>query len=168
MTTTKAPVKSPFTPEQEKILIAWTKHYPYTNLGLIEALRSVQDWHRKISPEAASFVADLFNLPFNHVWGVVTFFPTFTQWKTGDKRIGICHGLTCFLAGSGKMEKCLEKTLGVPAKTATPDGKFSWEAMECLGACEQGPALQVNDRLIGKATDETIATILKDSRAAKT
>lgn len=75
--------------------------------------------------------------------------------------VGVCHGLSCFLKGSGKAEKCLEKTLGVPKKQATPDGKFSWETMECLGACEQAPALLVNDRLVGPATDETILK-LKD------
>lgn len=154
-------VKNAFTPEQEKALVAWTKKYPYTNLGLIEALRSVQDWHRTVQPAAAARVAEIFGMPFNHVWGVATFFPTFTRWKTGEKRVGICHGLTCYLAGSNKMEKCLEKTLGVPKKTATPDGKFSWEPMECLGACEQGPALQVNDRLVGKATEESISRLAK-------
>ncbi len=155
--------KTAFTPEQEAQLVAWTKKYPYTNLGLIEALRSVQDWHRQMTPAAAARVAEIFNLPFSHVWGVATFFPTFTQWKTGAKRVGICHGLTCYLAGSDKMEQCLSKTLGVPKKTATPDGKFSWEPMECLGACEQGPALQVNDRLVGKATEESISK-LKDMK----
>ncbi len=154
-------VKNAFTPEQEKALIAWTKKYPYTNLGLIEALRSVQDWHRQMTPAAAARVAEIFNMPFSHVWGVATFFPTFTQWKTGTQRVGICHGLTCWLEGSDKMEKCLEKTLGVPKKKSTADGKFSWEPMECLGACEQGPALQVNDRLVGKATEESISK-LKD------
>ena len=95
-------------------------------------------------------------MPFNHVWGVVTFFPTFTRWKTGSQRVGVCHGLSCFLAGSNKAEKCLEDTLGVPKKQVTVDGKFSWEPVECLGACEQAPALQVNERLVGKATEESI------------
>ena len=148
--------KNAFTPDQETQLVAWTKKYPYTNLGLIEALRSVQDWHRIMTPAAAARVAEIFNLPFSHVWGVATFFPTFTQWKTGEKRVGICHGLTCWLAGSDKMEKCLEKTLGVPKKKATADGKLSWEPMECLGSCEHGPAMQVNDRFVGKATEESI------------
>ncbi len=158
MSTTAA--ASPFTSEQEKVLLAWTKQYPHANMGLIEALRCVQDWHRRVSPEAASAVANIFNLPFNHVWGVVTFFPTFTQWKTGEKRIGICHGLTCFLAGSEKMEKRLADALGVLKKQATADGKFSWETMECLGACDHAPALQINDRLAGKATEEAIMKLI--------
>lgn len=157
----KTETKSPFTPEQEKALVAWTKRYPYPNMGLVEALRSVQEWHRQVLPEHAARVAEIFDLPFSHVWGVATFFPTFTQWKTGKHRVGLCHGLSCWLEGSDKMEKCLEKTLGVPEKTCTPDGKFSWETMECLGACEQGPALLVNDRLQGKATEASVAK-LKD------
>lgn len=154
--TAAAKVAAAFTPEQEKALVAWTKKYPYVNMGLVEALRSVQEWHRQVRPEAAARVAELFGLPFSHVWGVATFFPTFTQWKTGRKRIGLCHGLSCWLAGSDRAEKCLEKTLGVPEKTATADGEYSWESMECLGACEQGPALLVNDRLQGAGTDDAV------------
>ena len=151
-----------FTPEQEKALEAWATRYPYRNMGLVEALRSVQDWHRRMSPEAVKRVAEIFGMPFNHVWGVATFFPTYTQHPVGKHRIGVCHGLSCWLAGSDKIEKCLEQTLGVPAKTATPDGKFSWEPMECLGACEQGPALQVNDRLQGKGTEALVAKLHKE------
>ncbi|MEK7388310.1 MAG: NAD(P)H-dependent oxidoreductase subunit E [Elusimicrobiota bacterium] len=159
---TKAPVRSPFTPEQEKELLSWTTKYPYKNMGLIEALRCVQAWQRQVSEPAAAYVAELFDLPLNHVWGVATFFPTFTQWKTGKHRVGLCHGLSCSLAGSSRMEACLSKTLGVPEKTATSDGTFSWETMECLGACEQGPALQVNDRLQGRATQALIEELARD------
>jgi NADH-quinone oxidoreductase subunit E len=153
--------KLPFTMEQIKELVGWTKRYPYPNMGLIEALRSVQEWKRCVTPESAAHVAEIFGMPFNHVWGVVTFFPTFTPKPTGKFRVGLCHGLSCYFAGSNKMAKCLEKTLGVPEGETTSDGKFSWEEMECLGACEQGPALQVNDRLQGKATEESISK-LKD------
>ena len=152
---------SVFTAEQEKTLVAWTTRYPYSNMGLVEALRSVQEWQRCVTPEAASCVADIFKLPFNRVWSVATFFPTFTAKPTGKHRVGLCHGLSCWLAGSDKMEKCLQDTLGTKPFEVTPDGKFSWEPMECLGACEQGPALLVNDRLQGQATNDKI-TALKE------
>ena len=151
-----------FTPEQEAALKKWTVYYPHKQMGLVEALRSVQDWHRHIKPEAAAYVAGLFGLPFNHVWGVVTFFPTFTIKPTGKHRIGLCRGLSCCLAGSPKMAKRLESTLGVAEKEVTKDGRFSWEEMECLGACDHGPALLVNDRLQGRATEEKIVTLAKD------
>lgn len=160
-TTTTTATKSPFTAEQEAVLLRWKNQYPYPNMGLVEALRSVQEWNRRMTPECVARVAEIFELPFNRVWGVATFFPTFTQWKTGRKRVGLCHGLSCWLAGSDKMEKRLEETLGVPEKTCTADGEYSWESMECLGACEQGPALLVNDRLVGAATEENVLKLVE-------
>jgi NADH:ubiquinone oxidoreductase subunit E len=158
-TTTSTAKKSPFTSEQETVLLAWKGRFPYPNMGLLEALRAVQNWHRCVTPDDAKRVGELFDLPFNRVWGVATFFPTFTQVPTGKHRVGLCHGLSCFLAGSNKMSKCLAEKLGVSEREVTKDGKFSWEEMECLGACEQAPALQVNDRLQGKATEESIAKL---------
>ncbi len=164
MSATATKSKTPFTPEQEKELVAWTKRYPHSNMGLVEALRAVQDWHRRITEADAARVAEIFGLPFNRVWGVATFFPSFTQWQTGRKRVGLCHGLSCWLAGSDAAEKALRETLGVPEKTCTADGEFSWEAMECLGACEQAPALLVNDRLIGRADAAAIAALKKGKK----
>ena len=159
--TPKTAVKSPFTAEQEAALKKWKDCYPYPNMGLVEALRSVQDWHRCVTPDDAAYVAEAFELSFSRVWSVATFFPTFTAKPTGKYRVGLCHGLSCFLKGSNKMKSCLEETLGVKEKETTADGRYSWEEMECLGACEQAPALQVNDRLQGAATEERIAK-LKD------
>ena len=93
---------------------------------------------------------------------MATFFPMFTQKPAGRHRVGICHGLSCAMAGADKMAACLEKTLGVPARQATADGKFSWERMECLGACDHAPALLVDENLRGKADKAAIEKLKKD------
>jgi len=157
----EATVKSPFTAEQEQILQGWTTYYPYLIMGLIEALRVVQGWHLCVTTDDELYLAQLFKTNPHHVHEVATFFPYFTQKPTGRKRIGLCHGLSCSLAGSDKMAACLKKTLGVNEGQTTPDGEFSFETMECLGACEQAPALQINDRLQGPATEQSIADLAK-------
>jgi NADH-quinone oxidoreductase subunit E len=154
--------KNPFTAEQEKTLKGWAERYPARQMGLVEALRAVQEWHRRIPQDAVFYLADLFQLPVNWVHSTATFFPTFTQEPTGRHRLGICHGLSCWLAGSDAAEACLTKTLGVGPREVTKDGRLSWEPMECLGACEQAPALQVDDRLQGKATDALIEKLARD------
>lgn len=156
--------KTPFTAEQRAALRKWRDFYPYPQMGLIEALRAVQGWKRCVTPEAAAYVAEVFGLPFNRVWGVATFFPYFTIKPTGKYRVGLCHGLSCALAGSNEMASCLERTLGVKEKETSADGKFSWEEMECLGACEQAPALQVNDRLKGAATEDLVLSLKEKLR----
>lgn len=150
-----------FTPEQESVLKGWTTKYPYKIMGLVEALRSVQDWHRCVTLEDQQHLAELFGVSISHVHGVATFFPSFTKEPTGKYRVGLCHGLSCAMRGAKEAAEALEKALGVPEGVRSPDGKYSWEEMECLGACDQAPALLVNDELQGEATAERIGK-LKD------
>ena len=138
----------PFTDEQKKQLAAWTTHYPAPQMGLIEAMRQVQEWHRCVSFEAEQYLADLFKLPIRWVHEVATFYPYFTQKPCGKQRIGVCHNLTCTLAGAKKVIEGIEHELGIQEGETTPDGKYTLEAVECLGACDMAPAVSVNDELV--------------------
>lgn len=149
------------TEEQKKHLARWTTHYPYPIMGLLEAVREVQEWNLCVRPDDEKVLAELFATTRARVHEVVTFFPMFTSAPTGKKRIGVCHGLSCEMAGARKVCQAVEKKLGVRAKETTPDGEFSWEELECIGACDFAPAVQVNDRLKGKATDERLAEVLR-------
>jgi NADH-quinone oxidoreductase subunit E len=153
---------SAFTPEQEKALKAWTSRYPASIMGLVEALRQVQEWHRCVTDEDEDHLSRLFDVPRVRIHEVATFFPSFTQKPTGRHRVGICRGLSCSLAGSKEMCACLEKKLGIKEGETTADGKFSLETMECLGACDQGPALLVNDELKGAATEGSISRLIEE------
>jgi NADH-quinone oxidoreductase subunit E len=148
--------------EQKKELEGWTTYYPYPIMGLLEALRSVQTWFRHVPPEAEVHLAELFKTSVSHIHQVATFFPLFTQKPAGKHRFGICHGLSCAMAGADKIAGCLEKTLGVAERETSRDGNFSWEEMECLGACDFAPALLVDEHLKGKATEEMIGKLAKE------
>ncbi|MBI5241730.1 MAG: NAD(P)H-dependent oxidoreductase subunit E [Elusimicrobia bacterium] len=153
---------SPFTPEQEKVLQGWAARYPAPLMGLGEALRQVQEWHRCVTDEDEDYLAEFFGVPRSRIREVATFFPSYTQKPTGRHRIGLCRGLSCSLAGSQSMCACLEKKLGIKDGETSADGRFSLETMECLGACDQGPALLVNDELKGAATEESISRLLEE------
>ena len=153
---------APFTPDQQEELQGWTSHYPYPIMGLLEAMRSVQEWHRCITGEDVVYLASLFKTSVSHVHQVATFFPMFTRKPAGRHRFGLCHGLSCAMAGSDGMARCLEKALGVDEGETTSDGQFSWEEMECVGACEHAPALLVDERLKGKATEQKISELARE------
>ena len=158
----KTEQRAAFTPEQEKELEGWTKRFPYPIMGLIEAMRAVQDWQRHISPEAEAHLAALFNTTRSHVHGVATFFPYFTKEPTGKYRLGLCRGISCAMAGQPRMSKCLEEKLGVGEFERSADGRFSWEEMECLGACDHAPALLVDEELVGRADEAAVARLAKE------
>lgn len=151
----------PFTKEQQDALSKWTTYYPYPIMGLLEALREVQHWFRCIRPEHEAYVARLFGTTTTRVHEVVTFFPMLSTEPVGRRRIGVCHGLSCAMAGADKVCRSLEKKLGVREGETTKDEEFTWEELECIGACDYAPAVQLNDVLQGKATEEKISEILK-------
>jgi len=153
---------SAFNLEQEKVLESWTQRYPASIMGLVEALRQVQQWHRCVTDEDEEYLAGLFAVPRSRIHEVATFFQSFTRKPTGRHRIGICRGLSCSLAGSKEMCSCLEKKLGIKEGETTADGRFSLETMECLGACDQAPALLINDELKGAATEELVAKLVEE------
>ncbi|MDD5630230.1 MAG: NAD(P)H-dependent oxidoreductase subunit E, partial [Elusimicrobia bacterium] len=86
---------SAFTPEQEKVLKSWAERYPAPLMGLVEALRQVQEWHRCVSDEDEEYLAGLFVVPRSRIHELATFFPSFTQKPAGRHRIGLCRGLSC-------------------------------------------------------------------------
>ncbi|MDE2040274.1 MAG: NAD(P)H-dependent oxidoreductase subunit E [Elusimicrobia bacterium] len=148
--------------EQKAELEAWRTYYPYPIMGLLEALRCVQGWFRCVPPEVEPHLAELFSTSVAHVHEVATFFPFLTRKPAGRHRVGICRGLSCAMAGSKDISRCLEKSLGAREGETSPDGRFSWEEMECLGACDHAPALLVDERLKGKATEEAVAKLAEN------
>lgn len=162
-----ARASEPFDREQIERLESWTRRYPYPAMGLVEALRDVQRWHGRIRPEAEARLAELFRLPSNRVHEVATFYPYFTDRPAGRYRIEICRNLSCHLAGCVKMLEHLSRRLRIEEGEATPDGLFSFSAVECLGACEQAPALAVNDELLGPASAETLDRVVELCRAGE-
>ncbi|HAH05843.1 MAG TPA: NADH-quinone oxidoreductase subunit NuoF [Elusimicrobia bacterium] len=154
-----------FTPEQEAALKAWTQRYPDPAMGLVEALRDVQRWHGRLSPEAEDWVAVLFKLPLNRVHGVATFYPFFTAKPAGKHRVCVCRNLSCHRAGSPRMLEHLRKRLGVPEGEPTPDQLISYQGVECLGACDHAPALSVDDELVGAASEELLDEVVDALKA---
>ncbi|MBI4386247.1 MAG: NAD(P)H-dependent oxidoreductase subunit E, partial [Elusimicrobia bacterium] len=157
-----------FTREQQERLASWKKRYPYPIMGIVEALRDVQQWHRSVSLEAEAHVAELFQVPLPQVHELVTFYPYFTTEPAGRCRIQVCRNLSCHLAGSARALDHLRSSLGVEEGRATPDGLFSYEAAECLGACDFAPAFTVNDELIGEATGAALDRVLARARSGET
>ncbi|MBI5624790.1 MAG: NAD(P)H-dependent oxidoreductase subunit E [Elusimicrobia bacterium] len=145
-----------FTPEQEKVLQGWTTHYPYPMMGLLMAMRQVQEWHSCVTTADEEFLAALFKTTVTHVHGVVTFYPSFTTEPAGRRRVCLCRGLSCRLKGSSEMARYLSERLGAPDGGVSGDGSVGFETVECLGACDCGPALSVDDELVGPATKESV------------
>ena len=114
-----------------------------------------------LSPEAMKRVARKTNLSVSETFGVSSFYSFLPRQGNGTNRIRICRCVPCALKDGQSVIKTLEEALGIGPGEITSDGKFSLELVGCIGACDQAPAMLINDELFGNLNPERMVEILK-------
>ncbi|MBN2062575.1 MAG: NAD(P)H-dependent oxidoreductase subunit E [Deltaproteobacteria bacterium] len=100
------------------------------------------------------------NLPFNRVYGVVTFYSFFTMTPRGKHTLRVCLGTACYVRGGKRIAEIVRKELGVNEGETTEDRMFTFETVRCLGACGLGPVVVVDDDIHGKVKPAKFKEIL--------
>ena len=114
-----------------------------------------------ISKEALTNVAERSGLPLNEVYGVSTFYSCLPMSKKSKNVIRVCKCLPCSLRGAQTVVESIQKEIEIAPGEVTANGKFSFELVNCIGACDQAPAMMINDQLYGNLTPDRITEILK-------
>ncbi len=136
-------------------------HYPQKRAALLQVLHIAQREFGYIDEEVERTVASLLEIPPVQVHEVVTFYTMYKRKPMGKYHIQVCRNLTCTLMGAESVLSYLMKKLKIRPGEVTPDGKFSLETVECLGACEMAPVMQINFDYYGNLTPEKIDEILE-------
>ena len=97
-------------------------------------------------PEHERVIAERLEMPVIAVHEVTTFYNMYNQRPVGKYKLNVCTNLPCQLRRGAEALKYLEQKLGIPAGDTTPDGLFTLQPSECLGACADAPVMLVNDR----------------------
>lgn len=149
------------TDELELIL----KEFPSTKRdSLIPILQKVQSEFGYLSEESIAAISRYLNLPASKVFGLATFYNQFRFTPPGKYHVRICDGTTCHLEGSGSVIREIEKNLGITDGETSRDGLFSLEVLSCIGACEQGPVISVNNTYYSKVDKNKIKEIISSIR----
>jgi NADH-quinone oxidoreductase subunit E len=118
-------------------------------------------------PERAiEHVAHLLGMPKIRVLEVATFYTMFNLEPIGKFHVQLCGTTPCVLRGADKLIKLCHKKIG-EQQHVTADGKLSWIEVECLGACVNAPAVQINYDYYEDLTPESLTRILDDLAAGK-
>jgi NADH:ubiquinone oxidoreductase subunit E len=134
--------------------------------SLIQILQALKTRHGKISDFAMQVVADELSIHPTEVYGVVTFYSFLGQRKQGKTVIRLCRTISCDMAKSGAVARQVEAELGIRFGETTSDGQFTLEWANCMGLCDQGPALMVNQTIYSKVTPERAYEIIEECRNA--
>ncbi len=128
--------------------------------NLIMILHKVQEEYKYIPRPVAFEVARILDIPLAKIYGVVTFYHFFKLEKPGEHNLQVCMGTACYLKGAADIISSLESQLGIKVGQTTQDGKFSIEAVRCVGCCGLAPVLVVQEEVFGKLTTKKIPEVL--------
>ena len=133
-----------FSDQFEQRFAEMLTHYPTRRSVLVPTLLYAQDEVGFLSPEAIAEIAQRLELTALEVNNVISYYSMLTTKPRGKYNVQICTNIACMLRGGEELLTHCKKQLGIGHKGTTPDGLFSLEEVECIGACSWAPAAQVN------------------------
>ncbi len=160
-----------FTPANENWAQEQIKKYPEGRQAsaVIPLLWRAQEQHEGWLPEPAiRAVADMLDMPYIRVLEVATFYTMFQLQPVGKKaHIQVCGTTPCMLRGANDLKDVCRRKIAQNQFDLSEDGNFSWEEMECLGACVNAPMLQIFKDTYEDLTPEKLEQLIDDIAAGK-
>jgi len=105
-------------------------------------------------------VARLLNIHPVEVYSVISFYAFLNSNPKGRNLVRICQTISCDMKGKSGLVKAIERELGIKIGETTKDNKFTLEYANCLGLCDMGPAMAINDRVYLSLTPEKAVELL--------
>ena len=117
--------------------------YPRRRSALIPMLLYAQDEIGYLSDAAIAEIAQRLDITVLDVRNVLTYYSMLRTRPVGKYNVQVCTNISCMLRGGQELFEHCKNRLGIGHKQTTPDGVFSLEEVECIGACSWAPAIQV-------------------------
>lgn len=119
-------------------------HYEDARAASIEALKIVQHRHGWVPDGAIAAIGEVLGIPGSDVEGVATFYNLIFRRPVGRHVIKVCDSVSCYLTGYDEVKDAFSSRLGVGLGQTTPDNRFTLLPICCLGACDKGPVLMID------------------------
>ena len=132
---------------------------------LIAILQDIQGRYGYLPEEALVIVADQTGRSLVDIYGIATFYRSFTLQPRGRHLISACLGTACHVRGAPRIVREFEQQLGIEAGETTPDREFTLETVNCLGACALGPIVVIDGHYFSNVTPAQVNGMLAKARA---
>lgn len=137
--------------------------YETRESAIIPSLYKVQEQNAGwIPPEAIEQLSHVMDIPSSRINEVFHFYTMFNKEPVGRHHVQVCCNVACSMSGTREMLAGFLKDYGVDKDEMTKDGKFTFSAVECLGACDKAPMMQVNETYHENLTEESAKKLLKE------
>jgi len=141
--------------------------FPRVRSALIPLVHLAQEQDGHVTEDAMEHIAELLGIAPAEVYGTASFYEMFKFERVGRYCVNVCTNISCQLLGAWELLEHAEGRLGIKAGGTTTDGVFTLEDVECIAACTEAPAIQVNYRYRYKVTNADLDRLLDDLRAGR-
>jgi NADH-quinone oxidoreductase subunit E len=135
---------------------------PRKKSAMIPLLHLAQEQDGYVTESAMAHIAELVDVTPAEVLGTCTFYEMFKLHPVGKYCINVCTNISCQLVGGWELLEHAEHKLGIKSGSTTTDGLFTLEDVECIAACTEAPALQVNYRFKYQVTNDNFDQLIDD------
>ena len=156
-----------FTAANEQLARSIVSRYPLPKSATIPLCHLAQEQDGHLTDDAMGHIAELVGCTAAEVLGTASFYEMFKRHETGTYCVTVCTNISCQLLGGEELLEHAEQKLGVRPGGTTADGMFTLEDVECIAACTEAPALQVNYRYFHQITTDEFDQLVDDLRAGK-
>ncbi len=146
--------------EEKKEIQAEMEIYPTTQAVCIDAMKIVQKHRGWVSDEAIQDIAEMLGMTPGDLDGVATFYNLIYRKPVGRHVILICDSISCYVQGSERLQEHLRSRLGIDLGQTTPDNRYTFLPVVCLGACDHAPVMMVDNDLHLDLTPDKVDEIL--------
>lgn len=149
------------TKEQGEALLAVIDEHREQKGALMPILQKAQEIYGYLPEKVLIAISEELDVSLSEVYGVVTFYSQFSLTPKGEHKISVCMGTACYVKGSGDiLDKICEK-VGCKPGGCSDDGKFSVDAVRCIGACGLAPVVTIDEEVFGRITADDVDGILE-------
>jgi len=129
--------------------------------NLIMILQAIQRRYNYLPQATLKYLAEKIDVPYSQIYGVGTFYATFSLEPKGRNIISICLGTACHVRGGERVRERIEDTLNLNGKKTTDDMRFTLEGVRCIGCCSLGPVMKVNEDVHGRIGADEVKKVLE-------
>lgn len=138
--------------------------YPRPKSATIPLCHLAQQQDGYLTEDAMAQVAELVGCTPAEVLGTASFYEMFKLHPVGRYCLNICTNISCQLVGGEELLEHAEQVLGIRAGGTTSDGVITLEDVECIAACTEAPAVQVNYRYFHNVTTRDLDELIQGAR----
>ncbi len=159
--TPKVEVASILTHDEIDAIHEFMHHYPHARAASLDALKIVQKRNGWVDDAQVNAIANMLDIPVTDIDGVATFFNRIYRQPVGRHVILICDSVACYLTGYEALSAAFRAELGIEYGQTTADGRFTILPICCLGNCDKGPAVLIDEDTYGPVQPNEVAQLLE-------